>query len=275
MNQKMPRIAIVMPAFNSVDFIERSIKSVISQNYPDYELFIKDGGSKDGTVEIIRYYAKKHPKNIHWISNKDKGQTDAINYGLKRVKGEILTYLNADDTYEPNALKTVGSYFATHQETMWAYGKCRIIDEEDREIRRWITNYKNFWLKNYSYPTLLVLNYISQMACFWRKEAYKSIGELDLKQHYVMDYDYWLRLGKKYKAGVINSYLANFRISKSNKSSLGFVQQFKDDLSVARKYTDNKLIINLHKFHDYLIVSIYSLLRFKANLFAKRSEIKT
>ena len=96
----LPRISIVMPCLNCVDYIERSIRSCVEQDYQNIELFIKDGGSTDGTVDVIKFYAQKYPKIIKWISVKDKGQSDAINFGMKKVSGEICTYLNADDVYK-------------------------------------------------------------------------------------------------------------------------------------------------------------------------------
>lgn len=260
-----PKISIVMPCFNSVDFIERSIRSVIEQNYENFELFIKDGGSDDGTVDIIRFYAKKYPNIVRWVSSKDKGQTDAINIGMEEVKGDILTYLNADDVYKKGTLEEVADFFIKNPSVMWVYGRADIINSDDVEIRRWITHYKNFWLSNYSYSTLLILNYISQMATFWRKDAAVNTGQFDITQHFVMDYDYWLRLGKRYKAGFINKYLASFRITAMNKSSTGFVKQFRDEFEVAKKYTDNSFIIFLHKLHYILIIFIYFILKILQN----------
>ena len=257
----LPKISIVMPCRDSVDWIERSIRSVIEQDYKNIELFIQDGGSSDGTLEIIKHYAKQRPDLIRWVSEKDKGQADAINKGMKKVDGDILTHLNADDVYKKGALRKVAEYFMKNPNTMWAYGKADIIDANDKEIRKWITLYKNFWLRNYSYNTLLVLNYISQMACFWRVEAARKIGEFDISQHLVIDYDYWLRLGKKYEAGVMNHYLASFRITYSNKSSIAFVTQFQDEFVVAKKFTNNSLIIFLHLLHYNLIIFIYSILK--------------
>lgn len=275
MDNSLPKISIVMPCLNSVDWIERSIRSVIEQDYKNIEIFIQDGGSTDGTLEIIKHYAKKYPNFIKWFSEKDQGQADAINKGMKKVKGDILTHLNADDVYKKGALKIVAEYFDKNSNVMWAYGKADIIDANDKEIRKWITHYKNFWLSNYSYNTLLVLNYISQMACFWRREAAKNIGEFDINQHLVIDYDYWLRLGKKYKAGVINHYLSSFRITYSNKSSLSFVRQFQDEFNVAKKYTKNDLIILLHLFHYNLIIFIYSILKIIRSFTSRNSSIRS
>lgn len=250
-----------MPSFNCVYYIERAIKSVVEQDYSNFDLFIKDGGSKDGTLEVIKFYAKKYPLKIKWISKNDKGQTDAINYGVKRADGNIISWLNCDDVYKPGALKTVAKYFNDNSGVMWAYGKCDIIDSEDKEIRSWITSYKNFWLTRYNYQILLILNFISQMGVFWRKEVHKKVGLLDPEQFYVMDYDNWLRFGKVYKPGFINKYLGSFRIIPSSKSSTGFIKQFQNELFVAKKYTNNQIIIFLHLLHIKIITFVYSLLR--------------
>src|SRR3989344_9408925 len=95
----LPKISIIMPVFNGAKYIGKGIESVVKQDYPNFELFIKDGGSTDETVKLIKKYTKEYPNKIRWISKKDKGQSEAINYGIKRVNGEIIAYLNADDKY--------------------------------------------------------------------------------------------------------------------------------------------------------------------------------
>lgn len=255
MNQEWPKISIITPSFNQVDFIERTIKSVLSQDYPNFENLVMDGGSTDGTVEIL----KKYGKRIIWRSEKDKGQGDAINKGLKFAKGEILGYLNSDDILEPGALKTVADFFTKNPRTMWVFGKCRIIDEKEKEMRQSITAYKNFWLRRYSYKTLLILNYISQPAVFWRREVGEEIGFFNNHYFWALDYDYWLRLGKKYPPGFINRYLANFRVHQLSKTSLG-IKNFLEEVEVAKQYTRNPLIIGLHYLNFLSIAIGYSLL---------------
>lgn len=255
------KISIVMPSFNGVNFIERAIKSVVEQDYPNFELFIKDGGSEDGTLQIIKFYAKKYPKKIKWVSRKDNGQAAAVNYGISKINGDIVAWLNCDDVYKSGALKDASEYFSDNPKVMWAFGKCNIIDSDDKEIRSLITSYKNFWLERYNYQILLIINFISQMGVFWRKEIHKEVGLLDPKQFYVMDYDQWLKLGKKYNPGFINKYLASFRIINSSKSSTGFINQFKDEYKVAKKYTDNKMLLNLHLLHNKMITSTYRVMK--------------
>jgi glycosyltransferase involved in cell wall biosynthesis len=121
------KISVVMPSFNGVGYIERAIKSVMDQDYPNFDLFIKDGGSKDGSLEVIKYYAKKYPRKIKWISKKDKGQSDALNYGINKTDGDVIAWLNCDDVYKPGTFKKVAAYFSSHPDTMWLFGKCDII----------------------------------------------------------------------------------------------------------------------------------------------------
>jgi glycosyltransferase involved in cell wall biosynthesis len=259
-NNSLPKISIVMPVFNGESYIKQAIDSILTQDYPNFELYIKDGGSKDSTIKILKEYAKKYPLKIKWISKKDQGQTDAINYGLNQIDGEVIAYLNADDVYKPGTFKIVGEYFMNNPRKLWLIGKCDIINNQNKEIRKLITFYKNFWLGIFSYNVLLVLNFISQMAVFWRKEAFEKVGNFDASQYYVMDYDYWLRLGKVGNPGIIDKYLASFRVINSSKSSTGFIKQFADEYKVAGKYTKNKLLLNLHLIHTRIITSVYRIL---------------
>jgi FkbM family methyltransferase len=212
-------------------------------------------------VEIL----KKYSDRIIWESEKDNGQSDAINKGLRMATGDIVAYLNSDDTYEPGALKKVADYFENPPtggpEKKWVYGQCRIINEKDDEIRKPITWYKNVLGKKYSYGKLLAENFICQPAVFWRRELLDEIGYFNKQEHFCMDYEYWLRIGKKYPAGVINEYLANFRYHKESKSGSVNKKQFLDELQIAKKYGNGYVIsILAHKINYYKIIFIYSCL---------------
>ncbi|MFZ0041628.1 MAG: glycosyltransferase family 2 protein, partial [Solirubrobacteraceae bacterium] len=200
------KLSIITPSYNQAPFIERTIDSVLSQNYPDLEYIVMDGGSTDGTVDILKRYSS----DLVWTSEPDGGQSDAINKGLRIANGDVVAFLNSDDTYVAGALAKVAAYFESHPQTMWAYGKCRIIDEHDQEIRRPITWYKNMMLRRYSFRKLLAENFISQPSTFWRRCLHDEIGYLNEEEHFVMDYEFWLRAGQRYPAGVIKNYLANF-----------------------------------------------------------------
>ena len=257
------KISIITPSYNQAEFIERTIQSVLSQNYPDLEYIVMDGGSTDGTIEILQKYSAK----IIWKSEKDNGQSDAINKGLRMVTGDIVAYLNSDDTYESGTFKKIVEFFQSNPDKKWVTGKCRIIDENDKEIRKLITFYKNLFLKKYSYAKLLSENFISQPATFWRRELFFEIGYFNEEEHFCMDYEYWLRIGQKYPAGIINEYLANFRYHITSKSGGVNKKQFQDELRIAKKFSKRKnLPMTLHKINYYKITLLYQLF----NLFNKK-----
>ena len=130
MSGKLPKISVITPTLNQGKFIEKTINSVIGQDYPDLEYIVMDGGSTDNTLEILRRYGGR----LKFTSSKDKGQSDAINKGLKKSSGDILCYLNSDDVLAPGALFKVGEYFNENRNAMWLTGKCRVVDEEGREV---------------------------------------------------------------------------------------------------------------------------------------------
>lgn len=251
------RISVVTPSFNQAQFIERTIRSVLDQSHRDIEHIVVDGGSDDGTLAILKRYTGR----IAWVSEKDRGQAHAINKGLAMATGEIVAWLNSDDTYEPGALDAVARHFGDHPDCRWAYGKCRIIDDGDREIRSFITGYKNFLLAKYSFAKLLAENFISQPTVFWRRSLLDEIGYLNEQEHFCMDYDYWLRAGSRYPAGVIRAYLANFRYHRASKSGSVDRRQFQDELRIARVFgREHPFAILLHTVNYYKIVSAYKLL---------------
>lgn len=252
----LPRISIITPSFNQGDFIEETIQSVLEQGYPNLEYIIVDGGSPDGTLDII----KKYERWLSWISEPDRGQAHAINKGLCMATGEVIAYLNSDDLYQPGALFQVGNFFADHPDASWVTGKCRIIDSDNLEIRNIITWYKNFWLLVKSYSVLLVIDYISQPATFWRKSIMDEVGFFDESLYYTLDYDYSLRVGKNNRLWVINDYLASFRVHPSSKTTYSTVMQFKSDFEVANQYTSSLFLKTLHQFHNSIILAGYKLL---------------
>jgi len=251
-----PKITIVTPSFNQGHFIEETIKSILDQGYPDLEYIVMDGGSKDNTVEIL----KKYDSRLRWSSGRDKGQSDAINKGIRQATGDIIAYLNSDDLYEPGALKKAADYLVKNPERLWCTGRCRIIDTEGKEVRRLITGYKNFLLGRYSYNILLVTNFISQPATFLRREAFERFGLFDETQHRVMDYEFWLRLGASHAPGIIDDYLASFRVHPASKTSSAFHSTFREELEVARKYSGSSVINGLHYLSNLGIRAAYTAL---------------
>lgn len=258
--KKQPKISIVIPSFNKGRFIEETLKSIFSQNYPNLEVIIQDGGSTDRTQAILKKYAKKYPKILSWESKKDKGQVDAINKGLAKATGEIVTYINADDVYKKGALLEVGRYYAKHPRTLWVAGKGEIIDDGGKVISSLVTDYKNFLLSQNNYNLLLMVNYLMQPSVFLSREAFLKYGPFTGTKAGVMEYDLWLKLGQKQMPKVINKTLSAFRIYTGSLSTKGFKKLLFLDEQIAEKYTQNPLILLLHYLHNIGRVAVLNIL---------------
>ena len=226
------KISVVTPSLNQGEFIERTIRSVLSQD-GDFELdyIIVDGGSSDGALDIVKQYEGR----LTLISGRDRGQSDAINKGFDMASGDILAWLNSDDTYEPGALSEVAERYRGH-EFAWCFGNCRNIDENDREIRRPITRYKMFESRRYSFKRLLSKDFTSQPAVFFTKRVFRETGPLDLHLEYTMDYDYWLRIGKRYSPLYIDRFLANFRWHERSKNAENYRKSAHEAYLVAKRH---------------------------------------
>jgi glycosyltransferase involved in cell wall biosynthesis len=257
MKKKLPKISIITPSFNQGQFIEETIQSVLSQKYPNLEYWVIDGGSTDNTLQILKKYEKK----IHWLSEKDNGQTDAINKGLQKCTGEIIGYLNSDDLYTPGTLQTVGQYFLSHPTAMWLTGNYLIIDENGTIIQSFVVWYKELLRHFPSSTVLAVANFISQPSTFWRKEAVTQAGLFDTALQYCMDYEYWMRLYQNYSLVVLPNTFSKFRIHKQSKGGSRFTEQFLEEQKVVERYFSNKLILLLHKLHASAIVLAYKVLK--------------
>jgi glycosyltransferase involved in cell wall biosynthesis len=256
---KLPLISIVTPSYNQAQFIAATIDSVLSQNYPHLEYFVIDGGSTDGTVEILRSYGKR----IKWVSGKDAGQTDAINKGLRMTKGDVLAYLNSDDIYLPGTLSRVGEYYA-RTGADWITGDCTVIDINGKPSSgNWlIRRYKRFLMALYSPTTLRIADsMLPQPSTFWSRRAYTKIGEFNVKYHYVMDYDYWLRLAKYYRPHDLKEILSGFRTHSESKSETDRGRFLTEGLQMLKENGAKPWEIALHKIHSDIVRLAYNLLK--------------
>lgn len=249
--------SIIIPSLNQGHFIEQTINSILTQSYPYKEIIVCDGGSDDHTIEILKSYGTK----IQWISEKDRGQAHAINKGLKLAKGDILTYLNADDMYCSHCLNIVNEFWLKHPDLMWVTGDYYIIDGVNCNIQKPISLYKNILRFFPTKSMLSIVNFIAQPSTFWTQKALDQIGYFDESLCYTMDYDYWFRLIQKYPLGIIHQKLSYFRIHHQSKSVQSFQAQFAEELSIAQKYDSNSFRIYLHQLHNRIIVAIYNIIK--------------
>ena len=204
-------VSIVTPSFNQNRYIEKTIQSVLAQDYPQIEYMIIDGGSTDGTVEVIKNY---EDQLAWWVSEKDRGQTDAINKGFARARGDILAWINSDDTYEPNAVGAAVRYLQEHPDVGMVYGDCNYINESGKVIGRFKSAQTDYRLLRQGHT------HIPQQTMFFRAELWKQVGPLDPSFYFAMDYDLWTRIAARATIKYIPQTWANFRLHTSGKTVL-------------------------------------------------------
>lgn len=224
-------VSVVTPSYNTGEFIEETILSVKNQTYPHIEHIIMDGGSTDGTLDTIKKYEGSY--NMSWVSEPDEGQSDAVNKGWKRAKGEILGWLNSDDTYLPHAVETAVKFLNDHPETSMVYGECNIINESSQVTGR--CQARLFDLRG----MLCRGNMVPQPAAFLRREVLDEVGYLDTNLHFSMDFDLWLRIALKFKVAYIPQYLANFRRCPGTKSEDEGYKFARDQLQILDRLFSN------------------------------------
>ena len=244
------KISIIIPTYNSDKYLDEALSSIVSQSYKKYEVIIIDGGSKDRTSEIVESYNHILIDKLRFISEKDKGEPDAINKGMNMATGDIIAYLDSDDIYEPDSFIKVIRYFKRH-DVKWAYGKCRVINEKGYETRQIVTRFKELFQPFYNYQTLCMFDYVAQPSAFWRREVLETVGYLNIEEKLAFDYDWWLRLGKVYKAGFINDYLACWRSHKTSETAKALTQDLREGLDLSLKYSEGKFWLRPFQYGIY------------------------
>ncbi|MEM7129001.1 MAG: glycosyltransferase family 2 protein [Chloroflexota bacterium] len=220
MSTELPLVTVVTPSYNQADFIEETICSVFRQEYPNIEHLVMDGGSTDGTVEILKKYQSKY--NLKWISEADSGQSDALNKGFRRASGAIIGWLNSDDTYMPDAIQTAVEYLAANPASGWAYGDGYWIDETSRVLSEKYSG--PYSLANLVYKGM----YVTQPSMFIHKATLDKVGYLDESIHTTMDYDFCLRLGYHSDAVYIPQKLSTRRLHSEAKTEAVSVNFYDD-----------------------------------------------
>ncbi len=230
-----PKISIITPSFNQGKFLEQTIISVLNQNYPNLEYIIIDGGSSDNSIEVIKRY--KH-KLSYWISEPDRGQSDAINKGFNIASGKIFHWLNSDDILTPNALFYVANYFNMHPKIDCVLGDQEVIDEEGNVLfTRKAIPFK-------FYTALFTACLVPQPSSPFRKSIWESTGDLDINLKYQMDFEYYLRMAKSgAKFGLLRKNVSQFRIHSNSKTVSEYKNLFyENDLEIKKRYLPNNFI---------------------------------
>lgn len=243
MSEHLPKISVITPSYNQAQFLEQTILSVIGQQYPNLEYILMDGGSDDGSVDIIKKYEQHF---TFWQSQRDGGQSAAINNGFARATGEILCWLNSDDLLMPGALLKIGRMFKEVKKPTIIFGNCLHFYEKSAKARG------SNVVRDHQNLTLEITDYMIQPSSFWTMETWKKVGPVDEKCNFAMDWDWFIRakrLGVEFVP--IHDYLSMYRIHDTHKSGSGDSKRTNEIAGLYRKYTSEKLAKAFLKW-DYI-----------------------
>lgn len=244
------KLSIVTPSYNQGQFIGNTFQSILEQKpLPlPLEYIIIDAVSKDTTKDVIEEYLPRFRTagiEVKYICEKDRGQSDAINKGWRMCTGDIITYLNSDDYYNPNILAVVVDFFIHHPNASWAYGGWNLVSKTGKIFH-------TVQPKEFSRDALLNYCNIGQPSCFFKKELLGEFGMLNEDLHLAMDYDLWLRFASKYDAKIIPVIASNMRYYAEAKSSSQTMQQIKEVYCIGKQYTKALSFRRLMQYYYYL-----------------------
>jgi glycosyltransferase involved in cell wall biosynthesis len=225
-----PLVSIVIPSYNQCCFIAETVNSVLSQDYSHLECIVIDGGSTDGTLDVLRRYDER----LRWISEPDRGQAHAVNKGWHMAHGQILGWLNSDDTYRPGAIQAIVAAFQLHPEAGGIYGDCDYISATGEFLEKYETgpfDFETFFRTSRS-P-------IPQPSIFIRRTVYEHVGPVNEDLRLVMDWEYWLRVGMRYSILYLPQTLATYRVHGSSKSATESLRYGEETTRVYREIFAN------------------------------------
>jgi len=230
-----PKISIITPSYNQVEYIEKAITSVLQQSYANKEQIVIDGGSTDGTLTILKKYDA-----LRWLSEKDRGQSHAFNKGFALTDGEIIGWLNSDDMYDQEVFPLVAEAFTNNPNVVAVYGGCTIIDKQDKSI-------EEIPVPTCSFETMLRAGYslLPQPSVFIkRKHLAEERFILDETLNYSMDYDLFLRLLKKGPFLKLDKNLSFFRLHDTSKTHVSAINMREESYRVSKKYGGPALVLD-------------------------------
>jgi glycosyltransferase involved in cell wall biosynthesis len=236
MPHTLPKITVVTPSYNQGEFLEKTILSVLNQNYPNLEYIIMDGGSTDNSVDIIKKY---EDKVSYWQSQSDEGQSAAINAGFKRATGDILCWLNSDDRFVDNTLSIVGNYFIKYKDCQWLVGNGEIVDTKGKYIETMIPSSLDFGIVSH-WPD----NAFSQPSVFWTRSLWEESNKINELLNFSMDFDLWLQFSKLTDGCIINKTLSKAIRHKDMKTKKYAADSFVETALVLYSHGQTEIAYN-------------------------------
>ena len=235
------KFSIVTCCWNSARYLPQSISSVLSQDYPDIEYIFIDGGSTDGTIELIRSV----PKSVTFVTGVQGGISVAMNRGIEIATGDVIAHLHSDDYYLHGGVISRVAQALNSSGTEWCFGRAK--DDVSGEVL------SECWkIPRYSYQRLLKGNFVPHVSTFVRKRVFEKLGPFDAEYRYAMDYDMWLRIGKRYEPAQLDEHLGVFRRHQGSASTANYQNGMKEDFQIRIRHAGKMPWVYLYHYAHYL-----------------------